>query len=396
MIPINEIASRYGREQAATILICRIYLGAASYTHLDEFIVEYAPDWVEVSKVIEANKLRPIAFQVLAKANVPKEMLKNLKQFATMNAVKSMMSMNEVASISNKLADIGVDVLPYKGVVFSAAYYDNYSSREFSDIDFLILLKDGNELEVAKQMFDEEGYEAMHDNPSAIKDVLIENTCEFYFNKYENGDRKFHADFHWLAHHPVFDLPSVLGNELLFKNATTTTLSGRKIKSLNDNNHFITVMLHHGVREGCKTLKYVLDFAQIIKRGELDWDYLYGVSDKHKYSNVQSACLQITEELLGVKADTANCTRQNTDSYKELLFLEKPRNRSLIKKQLSKLKWVDDSAGKLKMIGKTIMYSFQPSVLDYKFLRLPKPLYFLYVFVKLIRVGLSPFRKEKN
>src|SRR5690606_39122071 len=129
----------------------------------------------------------------------------------------------------------GIQVIPYKGLVFAAAYYPNFTFREFSDLDFLILLRDNADLETVYDIFKNNGYIPMHDNPKDIKDTIIKNTCEFYFNKYENGTRKYHVDFHWVCHHPVFDLPKTLPNDILFHNPDTINISNKPVKILKTN-----------------------------------------------------------------------------------------------------------------------------------------------------------------
>ena len=387
MIAIDDITEKYGAEHALVLLVCRSFLGAVDDAEVNSFIKHNTIDWEYFYHVAIRNRIRPICYQVLSKTDIPNDVHDKLQEDNKRISLKSIEHLKEFLFISSALKKQDIQILPYKGLVMSAAYYPNFHLREFSDIDFLINLKDDTDINKLSDFFKQNGYEPMYEVPESFRSAFINYGCEYFFNKYENGDRKYHIDVHWLAYHPSFDLPKALPNEMLFSNPATIKVSGKDVQVLNTDNHFITLILHHGLRESWAALKYLLDIAQIVKNGKIDWAYQRQMSTNYQYNKVLNTGLALVDDLLGITADTEY--NIETGYYTDLILSGKPRRRSFFRKQMRKISLIDNPSGRLKVLLKTIRYSFAPSKLDYDFVKLPKSLFFLYIFVKAFRLGFA-------
>jgi len=60
-----------------------------------------------------------------------------------------------------------------------------------------------------------------------------------------------------------------------------------------------------------------------------------------------------------------------------------------------RLKFIDSTYGKIKLVSNYLRYMFTPSFLDYQFIALPKLLYPAYIFVKPVR-QFTVFLKERK
>jgi hypothetical protein len=241
------------------------------------------------------------------------------------------------------------------------------------------------ELEQLINIMTNDGYISMYSIPRGYRDYILKNTCEYYFDKYENNDRKFHAEFHWLGHHPVFDLPERLPIEILLENPETIYILGRPVETMNVRNNTLAIVLHHGVREQWSTMKHILDLAQIVKSGKLDLEEVLKICRQYHFSNALYLGLQLTDELLGMKCDISYEKHLDTKRFVEQVLGGKPRRHTVWYNQWQKIKILDGVVPKVKMLLKQVYYAFTPSILDYKFIALPKPLFFLYFLVKIVR-----------
>lgn len=392
MTSLDEITNLYGTEHTLIVLICRVFLGTADKDDIDTFINRHAINWEYFYHVVSRNKIRPVSYQVLSKAAIPEGILNKLRNDNKNNSLKCIEHLKELLDISDGLRHLDIKVLPYKGLVLSAAYYPNFHLRESSDIDFLVLLNDYGDINKLKDFFIKRGYIPMGDIPEEFTTTFIKYACEYFFEKFENGERRFHIDIHWSAYHPSFDLPEPLPNGLLFQNPSTINISGKNIQVLNEDNHFITLILHHGLRESWAGLKYLLDIAQIVKNGKIDWAYQRKMSETYQYNRVLDTGLTLTTELFGIQTNVKEPV--NTNYYFDLILSGKPRKKAFFRKQLRKILLMDRLSGKIKMLSQSVQYLFNPSKLDYDFVKLPKRVFFLYFFVKIIRYGFTSKREE--
>lgn len=387
MVTLNDITRRYGTEHALVLLICRTFLGNADISEINSFIHSNTINWDYFYHVVNRNSIRPVCYHVLSKANIPAHLHDKLQNDNRRISIKSIEHLKEFLQVSNALKQQDIQLIPYKGLALSATYYPNFHLREFSDVDFLIILKDEMDINKLSSFFKDKGYDPMYEVPENFRSTFINYSCEYFFNKYENGERKYHIDVHWLAHHPSFDLPEDLPNEVLFSNPATINISGKEIQVLNTDNHLITLILHHGLRESWASLKYVLDIAMIVKNGTINWDYQRQMSTTYQYNRVLDTGIELIDDLFGIKAGTGN--NVSTDYYTNLILSGKPRRRSFFRKQARKILLIDKPSGRLRVLLKTIKYSFYPSKLDYDMIKLPKSFFFLYIFVKIIRLGFA-------
>lgn len=395
MISADKLKQDFGTEIAVIVLVCRVFVGTAADDELSVFISENNIDWQQVYTIARIHQLRPVAFKVLYKFHIPKDIKDKLQANCTHIAMHNLEHARELTRIFETLNNSGVTAIPYKGSVFCVEYYKDLGLREFSDIDFLINL-DLKDLSTIKKSFEQAGYIDKSNVPEEFKATLFRYTREYYFDKYEEGKRQFHTEFHWATASQVFDFPTPLPNSLLFRDLKESNICGKQVKVLSDTHHFIAMATHHGLNQRWGLIKYMMDFAMIVKNGkDLNWQEITTISKKYGFNKAVNIGLYIADELLGIKPAVTYKAPADAHAYLiELLDSLNKSRKDTSSVLLLNLKIKDNLGDKLKMIYKYISYSATPSILDYKFLKLPKGLYFLYLFVKPIRMLASSSKKD--
>ncbi|MBS1774028.1 MAG: nucleotidyltransferase family protein [Bacteroidetes bacterium] len=393
MLPISTISKKYGDEQALLVLLCRVFIGKANSEDINSFISDHQLNWDIVLSGIQQHKIGAIAYNTLSNTIADKTFIHQLKTETAIRAVYGSEQEKEILRIYDLIRKKGIAILPYKGPTFATQYYGSASLRQSTDIDFLMPRESLEDLENIIDILRADGYTPMYDIPLGYRKLLFQNTCEFYFDKYRNEIRTQHVEFHWLAHHPVFDLPVNIPNSMLFNNTQRIELASREIEVLGAENTLLTLLLHHGIKENWASLRHILDFAMVIKNGNIRWGDLYDTSRKYNIENALNVGLTLVEELLGVETAQIISKKVTTTRFIDNI-LNKKQKKSLAYHQWQKIKLLDNNRARIKLIKKQVKYVFTPSILDNKFISLPERFHFLYIFVKVIRRSLTVFSRK--
>ena len=150
----------------------------------------------------------------------------------------------------------------------------------------------------------------------------------------------------------------------------------------------IAMLSHHGVKEQWTSLKNLVDIAMAIKNGtDVEWDTIADAGHKYGFNGVLGIGLGMINDLLGVMPPIAVETKRGTGPWMNKLFARHnyTTDRSWLYNFSLKLNSKDSAGDKARALLNHVLYIGKPSILDYKFIALPKPLFFLYVLVKPIR-----------
>ncbi len=395
MMTTDELKQDFGIEAAAIILVCRVFIGTSAEKELDTFIHANKIDWALFYKLSSIHQLRPVVFKVLYKFDVPADIIQQLQADCRRIAIHNLEHAKELVRVYELLDKAGIIAIPYKGSVFCLEYYKDIGLREFSDIDFLINLNI-KDLKTIKSIFESLGYIDKSDVPDDFKETHFRHTREYYFDLYENEERKFHTEFHWSTASQLFDFPTLMPNAVLFTDLNESNIFGKKIKTLNATHHFIAMATHHGLNQRWSLIKYIMDLAMLLKNGAaVDWEEITATSKTYGFNKSVNIGLYIADNLLGIKPGVVFQSPKSGRRYlDELLSSSSKKRKGTGEALLLNLKIKDNFASQLKMVYKYIQYAATPSILDYKFLKLPRRLFFLYGIIKPIRMASDYLKKS--
>ncbi len=385
---IRELEKGNIPEVVALLLICRAFLGTATAEDLTGYLESNKVDWKLFYDIVRAHKIRPVVNKVFSEIKINAEVSGRLQADCMQITLSNFEHYRELLRLSELFQRAGITAVPYKGALFSLQFYNDINLREFSDLDFLIYPR-VEDVHAIRKVMEDAGYAIGFEAPEEFQEFYISHIREFKFLMFVNGKRRFLAEFHSLLNDPVFETAIPIANEYLFTDLKEEVLSGNKVQLLSPTKHFIAMLSHHGIREQWTSLKNVMDLAIVLKDGAMvDWNYVWECSHTYKFSRVLSIGVDMADALLGVQMDMPYKKAGSITPWLRKLFVRHQYtvDRTWRNNFGLKLRSKDSAGDKYRMITRHIGYLATPSILDYKFVRLPKPLFFLYVFVKPIRM----------
>jgi len=393
MMTISELEKDSIPEVVALILICRVFLKTATEKELTAFFENRKINWLLFYEIVRAHHVRPIVSKVFAEIKINEGVSGRLQSDCMQITLKNFEHYRELLRLNSLFQQAGITAVPYKGCLFSLQFYNDIGLREFSDLDFLIYPDIKDVHAISKVMLDS-GYSIGFEAPDKFREFYFSHIREFKFFLFADGSRKFLAEFHSLLNDPVFETTLPIANAFLFADLKEEILSGNPIQLLSPEKHFIAMLSHHGIREQWTSLRNVMDLAMVIKSsGMVNWDIIFECSDTYKFSKVLVVGLAIADDLFGVSPGKPYEKVKTIRPWLKKLF-----SRHLYKTDRTwrnnfslKLRSKDSAGDKLSMLYAHVRYLGTPSILDYKFVQLPRPLFFLYVVIKPIRMIVGRF-----
>ena len=387
MRAIGELEQGNIPEVVALLLICRVFLKTATPDELSSFVASHKINWALFYDIARAHHIRPVVNKVFGEVRIDEPTSGRLQADCMQITRNNFEHYRELLRLNNLFREAGIMAVPYKGCLFSLQFYEDINLREFSDLDFLIY-PDIKDVHAITKIMEKAGYVIGFDAPEEFREFYFSHIREFKFLLYANDKRKFLAEFHSLMNDPVFETAAPIANEYLFTDLYDETLSGSQIRLLSPTRHFIAMLTHHGIREQWTSLKNVMDLAMVIKGGDLvDWDFVFACSKEYKFSKVLAVGLDLADDLLGVSLGRPHAKVVTTPWAKRLFSKHLQKTDRTWRYNFSlKLRSKDSAADRWRMLYKHVLYLGTPSILDYKFVRLPKGLFYLYVFIKPLRL----------
>jgi hypothetical protein len=388
MINIEHIRVKYSVEVALLILSCRVYFKTAKKEELDAFIINQHINWELFFKLCRAQSVRPVAYKILIEQHISAELKERLNKELFTLTVKSWDLAKETERIILLFKARGIQLLPYKGAAFSKQFFGDLISRESSDIDLVINQKD---VEVAVRIMEEEGYLGEDEVYKYLGNQYFKEYKDLCFNKYKEGKRLFHVEFHWAVAERYMGMGKVAG--LIFKEGPKLNLVREPLVSIDAEAHFLTVMIGHVWRDSLKNFKAIVDLGIGIQANALIEPT--SLNTKVKELRLQQGfnlSIALVDQLLGVKYTSANFvapSQKMIDYFKSMLFKDDGSGKRIYIRGkvffFSQMMLRDSLSDKIGFILGILRSCFYPTLLDFKVIKLYKPFFFLYFFIKPVR-----------
>jgi len=401
MIPIELLKKDYGTEMALVVLACRVYCNSSPPAELENYIAENNADWKLVCTICRNHSIRPVVYKTLLSIKIPVEIEKLLKQEYFTCTLKNWKLALETERIIGLLAENGVQAWPYKGSAFSRQFYGDIISRESSDIDLIIQPVD---LDKVITIMVKDGYqpEDMISYPY-LKTKYFQFNKDFNFNKIAGKERAFHIEFHWRITENHFGFPKN-ANSLLYNNSEAVLLAKAEVNTIIATNHGLSIFIHHSKKDGFTSLKNILDINQIntLSKKSGDWNYIKkNITDFH-LKKAWAISHLLSYKILGIQEQ-----ENDVDILEKVIsrFLNQILSVNIVNTHTLKLKIIvsgflicDTINDKLKFIFAFIKNRFTPTIADFKIIRLPHSLFFIYNICKPLRSLIMPYDviKEKR
>lgn len=402
MITLKDyIEQKFGKETYLIILCCRVFFRTSDIKELDDYIKAKNIVWDEVFKIAIRHKIRPIIYKILLKSNIPTEIKDKIKKGLKESIFFSFKQAKETERLILLLAEHGVRAFPYKGIAFAKQFYNDITIRDFSDID--IFIKPDDLLAVIRIMKEENYHPAVEDIYNYLgHEQYVKKNKDFNFDQFTGEGRDFHVEFHWKAVNDINLIGYPIVNKVDLDNFSEEILLNKPLAMFNKEEHLKWIMIHHTIYEHYFILKHVVDIYMGIYKSNIN------VGESGKLNIFQTdrykqlfKCI----EFLFVENHSEPFRELKKDVSYIFDFLLKPQQKQIIL-YLSFysriIKWrlffQTSFQNKIKFLFSFLNSLLSVQSVEIRFIRLPKKLFFLYYFIRPIRLILAPSnnQKEKN
>ena len=266
MITISNIKVEHGNTMALVILCCRIYFKTAELDDLNAFIDNNTIDWIDFIKTCRKHRIRPIAYKIILKITLPEEIHKRINKELNKLTLQSFEQAKETERLILLFQSNNINVLPYKGASFSKQFYGTINMRESSDIDLVI---HPDEISKSIAILENDGFQSHQKNYyfTLGHNRFIKRHKDFNFDKYLGNTRQYHVELHFnIINKNIY--VSKNQNEFKIDSLNKDCLFKEQVFVLNPIEHFRAISLHHMLQEGMGYLKTIIDLTQALIKAE--------------------------------------------------------------------------------------------------------------------------------
>ena len=343
------------------------------------------PEWDSLLRLADQHGTSSLLYQNLAPLGnvVPSAVLASLRQSYERNIHKSLFLTRELIRILDCLDGLGIEVIPYKGVVLSEAYYGDMALRQSGDMDLFVRKQDVARIkstvrdlgytprvlipEDAEQDYIDSGYECTFDSPAG------KNLLEL---QWALQPRYYAVDF---------DMDG------LFERAVNVTVAGRRVKTPSPED-LLLVLSIHAAKHVWGRLIWLCDIAQILKRDNLNWDWIQAQARDLGIERILHITLLLANRLLATiipaPIEDAVIADRAALAFTEQIAVTVAAGVTYGEEQLSYFRMMmrlrERRADRLRFFTRL---TFTPGPGEWETVHLPKLLFPLYRIVRLARLA---------
>jgi hypothetical protein len=344
--------------------------------------VEQGIDWIALTRMGMRHDVMPLLYRSLQQAcrgSVPKNVLNPLGMRYDVQALQARSRAEELVRVLTLLDNHGIAAVPYKGPALAQKLFGDLAMREFGDLDIMISERD---IARTRGLILSLGYDsiALKDAPDFAKHVRIGRELQFY-----HPAKRTQLELHW---HFATRLACIKQDPHRFlRRLEKIPLAGAEVPSLTLESYFLILCIH-ATKHRWRQLKLVCDIAEILRRGDVDWEYVLSEAADLGIKRMLAVGAILAEHLLGVKIPSPLAEGLRIDRTSRALadevrldMFEEPDEHWQEQADLTfQLKSREHLRDKARMLYVHLPARLAPDEQDRNFLRMPEflaPLFFL-------------------
>jgi hypothetical protein len=390
MISTEKLKQDYGKEMALVILCCRLHFQTVNLEDINLFIAQHPPVNELFLKLCKLHKVRAVVFKMILQADIASDLKATIKQELLIVTTENWKRIIETERIISLLNKHNITVWVYKGAAFTKQFYSDVNERESNDIDFVIKKTD---LDNIIEILEKDSYYA---DIKDVREYLGENYFHYYkdfsFIKFADQKRLFLIEMHWRISENHFGIPQS-ADSLIYDHKEEIILMKNAVLAVNKTSHFLSVFIHHAIKDTFRNLKALMDIAQCFTHHspEVQWDKVDAKINEFKLNKSFELSIFLSQQLFGIQLPSRQNIHVNNKTglhfinqlcAGELINLNKKIDMNYIHNQLL----VRDSLSiKFSFLVNYIKCLFLPMAPDFRLFRLPKKLFFMYPVLKPFR-----------
>jgi hypothetical protein len=257
-------------------------------------------DWDLVFATAHRNAVvqlvEPVAREL---TTVPAPAMAQLEAEARRITLANLDAVAELIRVLDLLGAAGITGLPFKGPVLARTAYGDVGSRRFLDLDVLV---DPDTVPAALEVLGAAGYRPVFDLTD--RQWRAARRHEHAAALVDGAGHLF--ELHWAIADRASMLPRDCGP--LFDRATTVSLGGRQVATLDPTDQLAIVAIHGG-RHLWERLAWVCDVAEAAATPGADPDRAYDMARGAGYGKAVPVAFRVAERVLGTPAPTKRLRR---------------------------------------------------------------------------------------
>ena len=340
-------------------------------------------DWDAVYKLAMEHRVLPLLNAQLSsfQASVPPDVLELFKTEGARNAFHCLANASELIAIVAAFEQVSIPILPFKGLSLAASIYGDLTARSAGDLDFLVF--DGDLLRATRAL-QARGYH-LKTPTKADGNPSIEHYYEYHFERWADG---MVAELRWRLELTDSRFRRALGMEWLWPRRRQIPVAGAAVPDLDPVDKLL-VLCMHGTKHRWSRLNWICDVAGLIEAQSFDWKIVAKeAGSRGLWRSLALGVLlasrvcraQVPLSVLR-KFESDRTVRDLSTAFADNMFEEPgkiPRGRLpyglKVLDSIDRIRWV------------LTMQFLKPNQRDFAVVRLPKPLYPLYLLVRPLRV----------
>jgi len=221
---------------------------------------------------------------------VPAETKLRLKQRHQINLHKSLFLARELIRIIDRLIQLGIEAMPYKGVTLAEQMYGDISLRPAGDIDLLIRPED---LSRIKQAVRELDYTPHDDLSAAEERAYLRSGYECAFDSQAGRNL---LEVQWAIQPRFYAVDYDM--QALFRRAATVSVAGHAMKTPSPEDQLLILSIH-AAKHVWGRLIWLCDIARILQLPALNWKWIDDEANVLGIARILRVTLLLTNRFLG-------------------------------------------------------------------------------------------------
>jgi hypothetical protein len=280
-------------EADALLLCAHVQLTVGQLEQLGA-LVNAAFDWDYFYRLVRRHSLVPLVYKQIdatIKDAVPQQTYERFRKGYQENAARNLVLAGELTSLTEALAQSGIEAISFKGPALAVAAYDDLSLRRFVDLDLIVRRAD---MPRAIDVLLQHGYEAAKSLDNEQQALLLRTQHNLQFVR-----GRFIVELHWQVASELF--ASSVTAEELWANSQTVEVGGRTLKTLGQEDLLFALSVH-GSRHLWQRLAWICDIDRLIRRSAaIDWPALLLRARKAKASRMFLLGIALAADLFGTE-----------------------------------------------------------------------------------------------
>jgi hypothetical protein len=342
-------------------------------------------DWEYLLRMAHRHRLTPLLYwqlNTICPEVVPESHLSSLRAKFYRNTARNLNLTKELCKVLELFEVHGIPAIPYKGPALAASIYGSLALRQFSDLDILIRRKD---VAKASEILELRGYKKEYQLTAAQEAAFLKIECEHVFT---DNQRRVYLDLHWDFVRSYFSLKLDLDG--FWERLERIPLGSIEVLSFAPED-LLLILCVNASKEFWERLVQICDIAELIRAyPNLNWDAVIRRAARMGTGRMLYLSLLLAHDLFGSVVPEEVTTKIAVDTEVRNLFLE--IRQGLFEDEIkttSKLKFLRPAKALERLSDRAKFYlrlGLTPTMEDWAFINLPRPLFFLYYLTRPIRL----------